>query len=85
MYKNIIETNGECLKEEKPYTLDTHLSKLLNNKVYRDFIIKMSKGKLNKLMLKAAGLMTFNQLLNKGNIEDHNKDIIMKVLNMLEE
>lgn len=85
VYKNIIETNGECLKEEKPYTLDTHLSKLLNNKVYRDFIIKMSKGKLNKLMLKAAGLMTFNQLLNKGNIEDHNKDIIMKVLNMLEE
>jgi 6-phospho-beta-glucosidase len=85
VYKEIIETNAECLKEEIPYTLDTHLSKLLKNKTYQDFIIKMSKGKLNKLVLKAAGLMTFDQLLNKAKIEDHNKDIIMKVLNIFEE
>lgn len=85
VYKHIIETNGECLKEDVPYTLDTHLSKLLKNKTYTDFIIKMSKGKLNKLVLKAAGLMTFDQLLNKAKLTDNNKDIIMKVLNMFEE
>ena len=85
VYKDIIETNGACLKEEVPYTLDTHLSKLLKNKTYQDFIIKMSKGKLNKLVLKAAGLMTFDQLLDKVKLEDNNKDIVMKVLNMFEE
>ncbi|MFQ6793247.1 MAG: glycoside hydrolase family 1 protein [Thomasclavelia sp.] len=84
IYRKIIKTNGECLKEIPRYSLDTPVKEILKIDGLKETIKEVSQGRVNDILLKLASRMKLGNLLTKLDVDPASQKMIADLLNYFE-